>query len=161
MSRDLAGSVRNRLRRRRTNQFMSASIILCAMLALAPLLHSKPSSIVKNDVPKIQDELNLIRLRAQSQAATVNRLISYQNTLTLRNTAAKKAEVGRPLDRIQHQRETAARLLTHDGDYRRAVDVIRQAAPSRIWSSSGPAFPSAMARRICTSSVLSAWPTPS
>ena|SRR5438477_12952135 len=124
MSRDLAGSVRNRLRRRRTNQFMSASIILCAMLALAPLLHSKPSSIVKNDVPKIQDELNLIRLRAQSQAATVNRLISYQNTLTLRNTAAKKAEVGRPLDRIQHQRETAARLLTHDGDYRRVLELF-------------------------------------
>ena len=123
-TRDLASSVRNRLRRRRTTQFASASIILCALLALLPLLHPAHTPTIAIDKSKAQVELSLIRLQASSQAATVNRMTSFQRTLKLRETTAKKAETGRPLDRLQRQRESAAKLLTKDGDYRRVLELF-------------------------------------
>jgi len=52
-----------------------------------------PKTTLAIDTSKAQAELSLIRLQANSQAATVNRLASYQRTLTLRATAAKKAEM--------------------------------------------------------------------
>src|SRR4051812_21754611 len=103
-TRDLANTVRNRLRRRRTTQLGAASIVLCAMLALLPLLRIKPTPPPSTAALKNPDELSLIRLQANSQAATVNRLMTYQRTVTLRNTTARKSQIGAPLDRIQRQR---------------------------------------------------------
>src|SRR5205085_10023085 len=84
MSRDLATTVRHRLRRRRTVQITAASTFLAAALALLPLLRTTHNRAIAIDHSKAQAELSLIRLQASSQAATVTRLTSYQRTLTLR-----------------------------------------------------------------------------
>jgi len=75
-------------------------------------------------------ELSMIRIQVDSQAATVNRLIQYQRSLDIREKAARKFDRGQPLDRLQQQRENAARLLTHDGEYRRVIELF----PETQWA---------------------------
>src|ERR1051325_10192154 len=95
-SRDLAGSIRLRPRRRRAMQFTSTSIMLAVALLLLPLLRTTEKRPMAIDPSKAQAELALVRLRADAQQSTVNRLASYQHTLALRAIAARKIEVGRP-----------------------------------------------------------------
>ena len=127
---DIASNVRHRLRRRTQSQMAAASLALCAMLALVPLLHknSKPTPIA-NDT-RARKELAMIRLQADSQAAAATRLIQYQRAVDLRTTAARKFDRGQPLDRLQQQRESAARLLTQDGEYRRVIQLF----PETHWA---------------------------
>jgi hypothetical protein len=73
----------------------------------------------------------MIQIQANSQAATVNRLVQYQQSLDVRSKAARKFERGQPLDRLQQQRESAARLLTQDGEYRRVIELF----PETHWAS--------------------------
>src|SRR5882672_5626963 len=93
-STDLASRVQKRLRRRRQSQVAGASILLCAMLAIVPLMRTTPRPPVVADSSQARAELALIRLQADSQAATVNRLIQYQQTLDVRSKAARKLERG-------------------------------------------------------------------
>ncbi len=130
---DLVSSVRHRLRRRRQSQVAGASIVLCAMLAVVPFVRMgpKPAAMAAADPSKARDELRMIRLQADSQAATINRLMQYQHSLDVRARSARKFDRGQPLERIQQQRESAARLLTQDGDYRRVIELF----PETHWAS--------------------------
>jgi hypothetical protein len=128
---DVASNVRHRLRRRRQSQLASASILLCAILALVPLLHKNPKPMPIANATSAGNELTMIRLRADSQAAAATRLIQYQRSVDLRTTTARKLDRGHPLDRLQQQREAAARLLTQDGEYRRVIQLF----PETHWAS--------------------------
>jgi len=128
---DVASNVRHRLRRRRQSQIAAASLALCAVLALVPLLHTSPKPTHLADVTNARKELIMIRLQADSQAAAATQLIQYQRSRDLRATAARKFDRGQPLDRLQQQRESAARLLTQDGEYRRVIQLF----PETHWAS--------------------------
>jgi hypothetical protein len=127
----LASSVQHRLRRRRQSQVAGASILLCAILAIMPLTrtNSRPAAVA--DLSKARAELSMIRLQANSQTATVNRLMQYQRSLDIRAKAERKFDRGQPRDRLQQQRESAARLLTQDGQYRRVIELF----PETHWAS--------------------------
>ena|SRR5438477_7005291 len=127
----MASSVRLRLRRRRQSQVAGASIVLCAMLVVVPFVrfYSRPQVAV-SDPSKARKELSLIQIQADSQAVTVKRLMEYQHSLDVRDKAARKFDRGQPLDRLQQQRENAARLLTHDGEYRRVIELF----PETHWA---------------------------
>jgi len=127
---NLASVVQHRLHRRRQSQLAGASIVLCAMLAVVPLIRttSKPSAVA--DLSQARAELSMIRLQGDSQAATVNRLMQYQQSLDIRAKTARKFDRGQPLNRLQQQRESAARLLTQDGEYRRVLELF----PETHWA---------------------------
>jgi hypothetical protein len=130
-SSDLASRVQKRLRRRRQSHLVEASVLLCAILALVPMLHMnpKPGPVAKSS--QAQAELALIRLEADSQAATVNRLMQYQRSVVIRTAAARKFDRGQPMERLQDQREAAARLLTQSREYRRVIQLF----PETHWAS--------------------------
>jgi len=131
ISDDLVSSVRLRLRRRRQSHAAGASVVLCALLAVVLLVRVNPRpQVVVNDPSKARRELSLIQIQADSQAVTVKRLMEYQHSLDVRERAARKSDRGQPLDRIQQQRENAARLLTHDGEYRRVIQLF----PETNWA---------------------------
>jgi hypothetical protein len=129
ISHDLAGRVQKRLRRRRYSQVAGASVLLCAVLAVAMMMRTnpRPANVAQSSPAKM--ELALIRLEADSQAATVSRMIAYQKSLD-RAVAARKFERGEPRERLQEQREKAARLLTQDGEYRRVIQLF----PETRWA---------------------------
>src|SRR3954469_18687238 len=83
-SSDLAVRVQKRLRRRRQMQMGGASVLLCALLAIVPMMrtNSKPSPLAGSSQTK--RELALIRVEADSQAATVNRMVQFQKSLDVR-----------------------------------------------------------------------------
>ena len=132
-SHDLAARVQKRLRRRRQTQMAGASILVCAMLAVGLMIqsnwNSRPAHVAQSS--KAKAELALIRLEADAQAATVNRLVQYQKSVDARTAAARKFERGEPRERLQEQREKAARLLTQDGEYRRVIQLF----PETHWAS--------------------------
>lgn len=128
---DLASAVRTRLRRRRQSQAAALSIVLCVLLAALPFLGTKSSPRPLVKVDQTGKELSMIRLQADSQAAAVNRLMQYQRLVDVRTTAERKLDRGQVLDRLQQQRENAARLLTHDGEYRRVLELF----PETHWAS--------------------------
>src|SRR5204863_527419 len=83
-----------------------------ALLAVVLFVRVNPRpQVVVNDPSKARRELSLIQIQADSQAVTVKRLMEYQHSLDIREKAARKLDRGQPLDRIQQQRENAARLL--------------------------------------------------
>jgi hypothetical protein len=127
----LASRVQKRLRRRTQLHLTGASLLLCAILALVPLMRTSPKPLPVADSSQAKTELALIRLQADSQAATVNRLIQYQKSVDLRAAAARKFDRGQPLDRLQQQRENAARLLTQEREFRRAIELF----PETHWAS--------------------------
>ena len=129
-SHDLAAAVQKRLKRRRYSQAAGASVVLCAMLAVVPMIRMNPKPANVAQSSKTKAELAMIRLEADSQAATVNRLVQYQKSLDVRAAAARKFE-REPRERLQQQRETAARLLTQDGEYRRVIQLF----PETHWAS--------------------------
>jgi len=131
MGGDLATVIQHRLRRRRQSQLAGASIVLCAMLAVVPLIRTNPKPSGQADLSRARAELSMIRLQADSQAATVNRLLQYQQSLDVRTKAARKFDRGQPLGRLQQQRESTARLLTQDGEYRRVIELF----PETHWAS--------------------------
>ena len=128
---DLASLVQHRLRRRRQSQIAVASMLLCAMFMIVPFVRMSPKLPAVADQSKTREELSMIRLQANSQAATVNRLMQYQRSLDIRAKAERKFDRGQPLDRLQQQRDTAARLLTQDGEYRRVIELF----PETHWAS--------------------------
>ena len=130
-SNDLAVRVQKRLRRRRVSQVAGASMVLCAMLAVMPMIRTKPKPANVAQSSRVKTELALIRLEAESQAASVNRVVQYQKSLDVRTAAARKWDRGEPRERLQEQREKAARLLTQDGEYRRVIDLF----PETHWAS--------------------------
>src|SRR5204863_2632878 len=82
---DLGEHVQNHLRRRRRVQVAGVSALLCAMLAIVPLIRTRleVKPIAKTSVAR--QELSMVRLQADAQAATVNRLMQYQRTLEIRS----------------------------------------------------------------------------
>ena len=129
ISHDLADRVQKRLRRRRYSQVAGVSALLCAVLAVAMMMRTNPRPVNVAQAPAARVELALIRLEADSQAATVNRIIEYQKSLDQR-TAARNFDRGEPRERLQKQRENAARLLTQDGEYRRVIQLF----PETHWA---------------------------
>jgi len=127
----LASRVQKRLRRRTQSQMAGASLLLCAILTLVPFMRPTPKPAPVADSSQAKTELALIRLQADSQAATVNRLIQYQKSVDMRTAAARKFHRGQPLDRLQQQRENAARLLTQDREFRRVIELF----PETHWAS--------------------------
>ena len=127
---DLASSVQRRLRRRRQSRVAGASVVLCAMLAVALFVRVNPRPATVVDLSKTRAELSMIRLQGDSQAATINRLMQYQHSLDVQSKAARKFDRGQPLNRLQQQRESAARLLTQDGEYRRVIELF----PETQWA---------------------------
>jgi hypothetical protein len=127
---DFISRIHKRFRRRKQSQLAGASLVLCAILALVPLLRSTSGPAPVANFPQNQTELALIRLQADAQAATVNRLIQYQKSADFRAAAARKFDRGQPLDRLQQQRENAARLLTQDHEFRRAIELF----PETHWA---------------------------
>jgi len=129
MSQDLVGRVQRRLRRRRAAQVAWASVLLCAMLAVGLMMrmNPRPANVAQSSPANV--ELALIRLEADSQAATVNRVIEYQKSLDTR-AAARRFDRGEPRERLREQREKAARLLTQDGEYRRVIQLF----PETHWA---------------------------
>jgi hypothetical protein len=123
---DLASLVHHRLRRRRQSQVAGASLLLCAMFAIVPFIRMNPKLPAVADQSKAREELSMIRLQANSQAATVNRLVQYQHSLDVRAKAARQFDRGQPLNRLQQQRESAARLLTQDGEFRRVIQLFSE-----------------------------------
>jgi|SRR5438552_3366932 len=121
---DLATSVQRRLRLRRQAQMAIASVLMCAIFVVTPMIrmNSGPARVANSSQAKA--ELALIRIQADSQAATVNRMVQYQKSLDVRTAAARKVERGQPLERLQQQRERAARSLTQDGEYRRVIELF-------------------------------------
>ncbi|HEV8607440.1 MAG TPA: hypothetical protein VGQ99_19045 [Tepidisphaeraceae bacterium] len=144
-SQDMVSAIRRRLRHRRQTQVAGASVLLCAMLVLAPLFRRSPTPLTVVDASKARAELSLIQLQADSQAATVDRMMKYQRTLNVRTSAARVERRGEPLERIQRQREVTARLLTQnaqrvseefgrgrgEAEYRRVIDLF----PETSWAS--------------------------
>ena len=128
---DLATTVRQRLHRRRQSQLAAMSLAFCALFAAALFLRVNPKPATVVDLSRTKAELSVIRMQADSQAATVNRFIQYQRSLDIREKVARKFDRGQPLDRLQQQRENAARLLTHDGEYRRVIELF----PETHWAS--------------------------
>ena len=105
-------------------------MLLCAVLAVAMVMRTNPKPGNVAQAPAAKTELALIRLEADSQAATVNRLVQYQKSVDMRTAAARKFERGEPRERLQQQRESAARLLTQDGEYRRVIELF----PETHWA---------------------------
>lgn len=130
MSHDLAASVQMRLRRRRRSQMAGVSVLLCAVLAVAIMMRTNPRPADVAKAPATKVDVALIRLEADSQAATVNRMIAYQKSVDRRAVAARKLERGEPRERLQQSRENAARLLTQDGEYRRVIQLF----PETHWA---------------------------
>ena len=129
-SHDLAARVQARWRRRRYSRMAGASVLLCAGLAVAMMTRTNPRPANVAQAPAAKMELALMRLEADSQAATVNRLVQYQKSLDVRTVAARKFDRGEPRERLQKQRENAARLLTQDGEYRRVIELF----PETHWA---------------------------
>jgi hypothetical protein len=131
-SADLASSVRLRLRRRRQTRMAGMSVVLCALLAVGLFvrMNPRPAAVAVEKSANSREELLRARRSADSQAAMVNRLIQYQRSLDIRDKAARNLDRGQPLDRLQQQRENAARLLTHDGEYRRVIELF----PETQWA---------------------------
>ena len=132
LSSDLASAVVRRLRRRRQVRVAGVSVVLCAMLAVVPLVRTTPKpSGPDQHLAQARAELSLMQVQANSQAATVNRLMAYQRSVDIRTKATRKLDRGQPLDRLQQQRESAARVLTQDGEYRRVIELF----PETHWAS--------------------------
>jgi hypothetical protein len=55
--------------------------------------------------------------------------MQYQRALDIRAKSTRKFD-NPPLDRLRDQRESAARLLTQHGDYRRAIELF----PETHWA---------------------------
>src|SRR5882724_4603093 len=106
---DLASSVQRRLRRRRQSQVAGGAVVLCAMLAAVIFVRvsPKPGTLAVDNSSKTRAELSMIRMQADSQTATVNRLMQYQHSLDVQSKAARKFDRGQPLNRLQQQRESA------------------------------------------------------
>jgi hypothetical protein len=131
LSSDLAATVVRRLRRKRRAQVAGVSVVLCAMLAVVPLIRKAPTLLEQHDqLAQARAELSLMRVQANSQAATVNRLMAYQRSVDIRTKATRKLDRGQPLERLQQQREGAARVLTQDGEYRRVIELF----PETHWA---------------------------
>src|SRR6266516_2895248 len=81
---DLVSAVQHRLRRRRQSHVAGASIVLCAIFVIVPFIRMSPKLPAVADQSKTRGELSMIRLQANSQAATVNRLMQYQQSLDMR-----------------------------------------------------------------------------
>jgi hypothetical protein len=144
-TRDLATAIHHRLthRRRRATQLAAAStILLCTTLALLPLLKTKPPTpppiTTTIDPSKLQAELSLMRLTAQSQAATIDQLLEHQRLSSLRARSEQLQRRAPPDTSLQHHRDAAARLLLHDADRTRAPDQYRRLIdlfPETPWAS--------------------------
>jgi hypothetical protein len=130
-SSDLASVVQRRLRRRKQARVAGVSVVLCAMLAVVALFRTSPKpSGPDQHLAQARAELSLMQVQANSQAATVNRLMQYQRSVDIRTKATRKLDRGQPLDRLQQQRESAARVLTQDGEYRRVIELF----PETHWA---------------------------
>ena len=129
---DLTAAVQRRFRRRRGAQAAGVSMMLCAILAIVPLIRTNPQPSKQDQhLAQARAELSLMQAQANSQAATVNRLVQYQKSLDVRAAAARRFDRGQPLSRLQQQRESAARTLTQDGEYRRVIELF----PETNWAS--------------------------
>jgi hypothetical protein len=144
-TRDFASAIHNRIthRRRRATQFAAAStILLCTTLALLPLLKTKPPTpppiTTTIDPAKLQAELSFMRLTAQSQSATIDRMLERHRLSSLRTRSEKLHRRPQPSDSLQRHRDAAARLLLHDADRTRAPDQYRRLIdlfPETPWAS--------------------------
>jgi hypothetical protein len=139
-TRDFAGAIHHRVSRRRQRRHIAAaSIILCSLLALIPLLRTTPKTnvTINTNTPSPIAGPSLIRLQADAQSATIDQMIQHQRIMNARTLAARKLDKGIPLNNLQLQREAAARLLLHDAKRSNAPDQYRRVIelfPETSWA---------------------------
>src|SRR5688500_867668 len=80
---DLASGIRQRIsHRQRRTHLAAASVVLCSLLALLPLLKTDPLAPQFTKIPidpvKAQTELSLIRLQARSDSAAIAQIVQHQ-----------------------------------------------------------------------------------